>query len=108
MAAVTPVALLVSSITTGGTAVQITPALAGGINGGFITNPSTAADQGIMTPETLYLSPVITTPGSTDGSGYGTTFALLPGQTYTFTPGQTTSIWVNAATSGHQFGGIYY
>lgn len=103
--AVTPVALLVSQVTTGNTPVQIAP---GGVNGGFITNPSSADDQGIVSTEPLYISAVISTPGSALGSGNGTVFTLYPGQTWTMIPGQTTQTWVNAATSGHKFSGIYY
>lgn len=102
---VTPLPLIVSEITTGGTAVQVVPSLP---NGGFITNPSSNTDQGIVTAEPLYVSPVSTTPGSTPGDGNGTVFVLYPGQTYTIIPGQTTGTYVNAATSGHKFSGVYY
>lgn len=103
--AVAPQALLVSVVTTGGTPVQIAP---GGVAGGFIMNPSSAADQGIVTAEVLYITSVGTTPGSTPGDGNGTTFALYPGQTYDLIAGQTTQTWVNAATDGHKFSGVYY
>lgn len=102
---VTPIALIVSEVTTGGTPVQV---VAAGPNGGFITNPANATDQGIVTAEPLYISPVSTTPGSAPGAANGTTFVLMPGQTWTLIPGQTTGTWVNAASSGHQFSGISY
>lgn len=104
MANVTPTALLTSTIAVGGTPVQVAP---GNVNGGFITNPLTDADQGV-TAEPLYVSPVSTTPGSSPGSANGVTFALAPGQTWTLIPGQTTPTFVNAATTGHKFSGVTY
>lgn len=92
----TPIAGLVSVVTTGGTAVT---AIGIGPGGGIITNPLSAADQGIGTAEPLYINPV----GSAATSGHGTTFALQPGQTWTVIPGQSTTTSVNAASSGHQF-----
>lgn len=103
--AVTPVALLTSEVTTGGTPVQVAP---GGINGGFITNPSTNTDQGIVTAEPLYVTCVGTSPGSAPGDANGTTFMLYPGGSWNMIAGQTTATWVNAATSGHKFSGVYY
>lgn len=102
---VTPIALISSTITTGGTPVQVAP---GNVNGGFITNPSSASDQGIGGAEPLYVSCVVANPGSAPGAGNGTTFVLYPGQTWTMIPGQTTQTWVNAATNGHNFSGTYY
>lgn len=102
---VTPVALLTSVVTTGGTAVQVAP---GNVNGGFITNPVDAADQGIPTAEPLFVSPVSATPGSASGDGNGVTFVLYPGQSWPLIAGQTTQTWVNAATSGHKFSGVTY
>lgn len=93
---VTPVAGLVSVITTGGTAVN---AVGPNPNGGFITNPVSASDQGIATAEVLYVDPV----GTAGLAGNGTTFALYPGQSWPLIPGQTTPTSVNAATSGHKF-----
>ena len=103
--AVTPIALLASQVATGGTPVQV---VAAGPNGGFITNPSSADDQGISAAEPLYISPVSATPGSAPGNGNGTTFVLYPGQTWTIIPGQSTATFVNAATSGHKFSGVSY
>jgi hypothetical protein len=80
----------------------------GGINGGYLTNPTLYTDQGISVAEPLYISPVSSTPGSAPGAGNGTTFVLYPGQTFPFIPGQVTAIWVNAATSGHKFSGVVY
>lgn len=103
--AVTPKAGTNSVVVTGGTPVQAVPA---NPNGGFITNPLTAADQGLGTAETLYVDPVSTTPGSTPGSGNGTATALAPGQTWYLIPGQTTPTFVNAASSGHKFTVVWF
>ena len=100
---VTPIAGNASVVTSGGTAVVAVLAVPAGINGGFITNPLYAADQGIATAENLYVDITGNTPGSTAGSGNGTTVALSPGQTYPLVPGQTTAVLVNAASPGHKF-----
>jgi hypothetical protein len=102
--AVTPQPGTNTSVPVGGAPVQ---ALPGGINGGIITNPVTPADQGIVTAEPLYID-AVGTPGSTDGSGNGTTFVLYPGQTWEAIPGQTTPTLVNAASSGHKFTAIFW
>lgn len=98
---VTPVPGLVSTVAVGGAAVT---AVGPNPNGGFITNPATAADQGIVTVEPLYINPVATA----GTSGNGTTFALAPGQTWLIIPGQTTPTSVNAASNGHKFSVIFY
>lgn len=94
---VTPTAGLNSEVTVGGTPVI---AVVGGPNGGFITNPATAADQGIGAPEPIYVDPVNTNPPL---QGNGTTFSIGPGQTWSVIAGQTTPTAVNAATGGHKF-----
>lgn len=93
---VTPAAGLVSTITTGGTAVT---ALNGPANGCYITNPLTATDQGIMTAEALYVNP--TTTATTTGNG--TTVSLVPGQTWFCPANSSLPVSVNAATSSHAF-----
>lgn len=70
-----------------------------GVNGGFITNPASAADQGLANAEDLFVDPV----GAASEAGNGTTFRLAPGQTWSLIPGQTTPTSVNAASSGHKF-----
>jgi hypothetical protein len=99
---VTPVAGPNTFITTGGVSViAIFPAP----NGGYITNPLSASDQGIATAETLYVDPV----GSAGVlHANTTTFALAPGQTWTVIAGQTTPTFVNAATSGHKFSAVSF
>lgn len=93
---VTPRAGVNSVVAAGGTAVI---AANGGINGGYITNPASATDQGISVAENLIVDPVAT-PGL---FGNGTSISLFPGQSFSLIPGTTLSTWVNAETSGHQF-----
>lgn len=99
--AVTPVAGLTSTVTTGGTAVN---AAGPNPNGGFITNPASAADQGLVTAEDLIINPVGTAANpNTSGVANGTNFRIPPGGTWQLIPGQTTNTSVNAASNGHQF-----
>jgi hypothetical protein len=93
---VTPQGGVHSIITTGGVAVV---AVNGGPNGGIITNPLLASDQGLVTAEVLFINAVTTATTSASG----TNFALQPGQSWNIIPGQTTATSVNAATSGHAF-----
>lgn len=90
-----------STIAVGGTAVEAVPP---NPNGGIITNPLTAADQGVDPAEPLYLNPI--SPGTL--SGNGSNFALAPGQSWVIIPGQTTSTWANAATTGHRFSVVFW
>lgn len=95
---VTPVPGVNTVIAVGGTSVV---AVNIGPNGGIITNPLTAEDQGLAPAEAevLYVSPV----GDASLNGNGSTFALQPGQSWEVIPGQTTTTKVNANTSGHKF-----
>jgi hypothetical protein len=94
---VTPISGVNTFVTTSGIPVIAIP---GNPNGGYITNPFTATDQGIGTIEPLYIDPV----GSAGVlRANGTVFALQPGQTWTVIPGQTTPTYVNANTGGHKF-----
>ena len=88
---------LTTIITTGGSPVRVAN---GGVNGGLITNPYTAGDQGIPNSEVLYVDPVGPCAAL---AGNGTIFALQPGDTWPLIPGQTTPTNVNAATGGHKF-----
>lgn len=101
MAGVTPLPGLVTVVTTGGTAVVAIPA---NPNGGFITNPYSASDQGLGGAEVLYINIIdgATLAGNTN------TFALQPGQSWSVVPGQTTVTSVNAPTSGHKFSAVYW
>ena len=99
-AGATPRAGTVSVVTTGGTAVT---AITGPISGGYITNPSNTAGQGISALENLYVDPVVA-PALTDGTAVGTTTTLSPGQSYNlFSVATGVLVRVNAATSGHKF-----
>lgn len=96
---VTPIAGLASVVTAGGTPVTV---FAGNPNGGVITNPASATDQGLGGAENLYVNPV----GAAGLAGNGTTFALSPGQSWTVIPSQTTTTTVNAPSSGHKFSAV--
>ena len=98
---VTPQPGLVTEIATGGDAVIVIP---GGPNGGFITNPASASDQGLAQAETLYINPV----NAATLQGNGTTFAIPPGGTWSIIPGQTTTTSVNAPTSSHKFSAVWF
>src|SRR5580693_6675172 len=97
---VTPQPGLVSEVATGGDAVTVVP---GGPNGGFITNPANASDQGVPV-EDLFVNPV----NAAGVVGNDTTFRIGPGQTWIVIPGQTTVTSVNANTSGHKFSCTWY
>lgn len=105
--AVTPVAGAASEVTTGGTAVVAVngPVL----NGGFIQNPASAADQGLSSAEDLIVNPVgaAAAPGVAGGIN-GTNFRIPPGEVWQLIPGQTTNTSVNATTSGHRFSVVQY
>lgn len=91
---VTPTPGLAIEVTTGGTPVNVVPA---NPNGGFITNPYTAA------------YPLIVNPVSAAGtSAGGSNFALQPGQSWSVIPGQSTVTSVNSTDSAHQFSAIYW
>jgi hypothetical protein len=96
----TPVVAPVTVITTGGTAVTV---LTGPISGGTISNPLTAAGEGVVVAENLYIS-FVGTPGSTDAAAHGGTLTLVPGAFYSL-PALATGVTLkaNAATSGHLF-----
>jgi len=102
---VTPIIGSNTQVVTGGVAVTAIPA---NPNGGYITNPYSAADQGISTAEVLYLDPTGAAPGSTPGSGNGSVVALQPGQTWTVIALQNTVTKVNAGTTGHKFTAVYW
>jgi hypothetical protein len=76
----------------------------GPVAGGFITNPRTAADQGVPVIEVLYLDP---TGAEAAAEVTETTIAIQAGQTY-YVPAQTPGISVNAKTSGHRFSGVVF
>jgi hypothetical protein len=65
----------------------------------MIVNPYAAEDQGLFAPETLYVSFV----GPATLQATATTIAVQPGGVLRVPSDDTTSVWVNAATSGHRF-----
>lgn len=67
--------------------------------GGVITNPASAADQGVPVAEVLY----VCLTGDAGLVADGSTFAIQPGGTFNIPPGTTSNVSVNAATSGHKF-----
>lgn len=87
-----------STVVTGGTAVI---AVTGPVRGCYIVDPATATDQGIAAAENGYVDP---TKAATL-VGNGSNVALVAGQSWTcptsMAPGS--SVWINAATSGHKF-----
>lgn len=100
--AITPLIGLVTVISVGGTAEIVIPA---GAYGGYIWNPLTSTDQGLVSPEYLYIDP-ITSAGL---NGFGSTVALTPGQMFNIPIVKSTlPITVNAATSGHKFTAVYW
>lgn len=98
---VTPTKGSNTQIVTGGAPVVAAPAT---LNGGYITNPVLASDQGVATAEPLYVDPA--TPPSTQANG--STIALQPGDSYALIPNSSTPVYVNAASSGHKFTCVYY
>jgi hypothetical protein len=88
-------------VTQAGVAVEAIPP---NINGGIITNPLSAADQGVGAAEPLYVNPI----NQATTSANNTTFALQPGGTWTVIPGQSSSTFVNAASAGHKFSVVYW
>jgi hypothetical protein len=96
----TPAAATATTITTGGTAITV---LSGPISGGIISNPLTAAGQGIATAENLYIS-FIGIPLATEAGGVGSTLTLAPGQSYNIPAlASGVNLKANAATSSHKF-----
>ena len=85
-----------SEIVTGGMAVV---ALRGPMLGGQIVNPYLAVDQGLIAAEPLYVNIAMAAGLAVTA----TTAKLMPGQAFEIPAGETTSVSVNAATSGHLF-----
>lgn len=86
-------------IETGGTA-QVLATAGTATHGGLILNPSSAAQQGISTAESLFVN---FTGGEAVASAGGQSFEILPGGTLTIPGGLSTSISVIASTTGHTF-----
>jgi D-lyxose ketol-isomerase len=86
---------------TPGTAVI---AIATNQAGGYIVNPTIAADQGLATAEVLYVNQVTNATLQANG----TTIALQPGQSYTVIPYTTTPVTVSAPSASHKFTAVQW
>jgi hypothetical protein len=91
----------ITKVPVGGVAIV---SVYGPVQGGFLTNPVSAADQDIPQAEVLYVD--VTGADATLGET-ATTVPIQPGGTFII-PNQTTSVSVNAATSGHSFSGVVF
>jgi hypothetical protein len=92
---------LAAIILAGGETIQAVPGSVGALDivGGIITNPLSAADQGIPTAEPLFVD--FTGPAySSEKQG---TTTLQPGESIEIPPVPSLGGWVNAHTTGHQF-----
>lgn len=87
-------------IRTGGVAVV---PVYGPVEGGFITNPLQAEDQGLDVAEVLFVNITGVDAGLIETP---TNIPLQPGQTWSIPPGQTTNVSVNAVSTGHKFSGV--
>jgi hypothetical protein len=90
----------VTSTTPGTPVIAISVSQAGG----YIVNPTLAADQGIATAEPLYVNQV----GNATLAANGTTIALQPGQSYSVIPNTTTPVTVSSATASHKFTAVQW
>ncbi len=89
-----------NTITVAGQAIL---AVTGPINGGFIYNPPNAASQGISVAEDINLD-MTGPPVAGDAAGFGTTSAIVAGQTFNLPPlAPGVQVWVNAVTVSHRF-----
>lgn len=83
-----------------------TPVIAIDVNqaGGYIVNPVAATDQGLASPEPLYVNQV----GNALLQANGTTISLQPGQSYSIIPNTTTPVTVSAASPNHKFTAVMW
>jgi hypothetical protein len=72
--------------------------------GGYIVNPVSAADQGIASPEVLYIDQV----SNAVLQANGTTLALQPGQSYTVIPFTSTPVTVSSTSANHKFTAVMW
>lgn len=99
MAAVGLFPLAARVVKNGGIAVV---AAFGPFIGGFLQNPQTARDQGLNTPEPLFID-LVNAAGDVVSP---TTVSLPPGAVYFFPANDNVNVSVNAKSSGHRFAGI--
>lgn len=94
-----------TTVAAAGTPVEVIPV---NPNGGIITNPLSAADQGNLEPdalaEFLYVNPI----DDATTVAQGETFALAPGQSWVAIPGQVTRTTVNSRFAGHRFSAVHW
>ena len=92
---------LATQTTDGGAAIQVSPGGvgAGDIVGGTISNPLSAADQGLITAEVLYYD--FTGPAYSHETA--TTSVLEPGASVQIPANCTNGVWVNSPSDHHQF-----
>jgi hypothetical protein len=94
--AVTPIAG--PNLSTGPTPGNSVVGLGAAINGGWISNPASAAAN-------LYVDPTGNPPNLAEG---GTTFVIYPGGTYVAIPGQTTQTTVASPDANHPFTAVQW
>lgn len=96
MTTVNVTSALTSVVSRGRVSVAALPAF---VQGGMIQNPPTASLMGLTATEPLYVDPT----GPAGLAANGSTIALQPGDKFIVIPDSTSPVWVNAASSGHQF-----
>jgi hypothetical protein len=96
--ALVPVKALASQIPIGGQSVLVATK---DIVGGYIVNPATTKDQGLLTLTNLYVD--LTGPAQTYPTN--TTTLIPPGGFFNL-PSAPQGVWVNSAASGHKFSAV--
>ena len=92
------------TVVTSGTVGLAVIAIAANQSGGYITNPSSAADQGVAVAESLYVDPV----QNAHNAAGGTTSELRPGQTFYIIPYSATPVTVTSKTANHNFTAVQW
>lgn len=72
--------------------------------GGFIVNPYSNTDQGLVNLEVLFVDPT----GPAAMFETTTTVAVYPGSVYNIPANSSSSVWVNSASSGHKFTSVFF
>lgn len=103
MANPAPVKLYRSASASVPVAGQAVAVVFGPVQGGMITNPFYAEDQGLSVPEVLYLSLL----GDAELQETARTIVVQPGATYVIPRNLQTNISVNAASAGHRFSAFF-
>jgi hypothetical protein len=92
------------NVVTSGTPGTAVIGIAVNQSGGYITNPTTAEDQGVSDAESLYVDPV-TNANLFAGE---TTTELLPGETYYIIPNSTKPVTVSSQSPNHNFTAVQW